>query len=279
MRSMKLLKALYVLLLISIGWLGYLQPSNASDGTAVKVVNGTKVYKQIIPTDLRWGQKSLSSATKAMSFQSAEINSALDKLAARGAVTIVKKYVKTSSAAYPDWNSYVPTFNQYVLSGLDAKGKVVASSAKLPTDSANLASRLIHLEQSRCAPKNLKLTGIKSCSISEPDPKQFLRAALRTALGNGQTEDLGDYIYQQLSTCLAGKKPFTIVDGYFDCPSNAEIFGGDSGFKLNGTFATRSYSIAINTSRYTATLTYGPVNYTTLALTGAYEDGSVVRFG
>lgn len=257
----------------------YSQSSTAADSSTVKVINETKVYKVLVPKDLQWSSESMKAATKAALFQKNEIALALEKLRSKGAVTIVKNYVKTSSVAYPDWKSYVPTYNQYTLSGINAKGKIVASSAKLPSDSANLANRLVHLVQSKCAPKVLNSSGIEACTISEADPKQYLRAAMRTALGNGETEDLGGFIYQQLFTCLAGKKPFTITDGYFDCPSNAAIFGGTSGFNLNGNFASRSNSIEVNQSKFTATLTFGPIKYSELANSAVYGSGSVIRFG
>jgi hypothetical protein len=276
---MRLLNVFAALLIASFGLAIHAQPSNAADSSPVKVVNDTKIYKVLIPNDLQWSSKSLNAATKAIAYQKNEIALALEKLAAKGAVTIVKKYVKTSSVAYPDWKSYVPTYNQYTLSGLSAKGKIIASSGKLPSDSANLANRLVYLVQTKCAPKELNPTDIETCAISEADPKLYLRAAMRTALGNGQTEDLGGYIYQQLLTCLKGKKPFTITDDYFDCPSNAAIFGGARGFNLHGNFASRSYSIEVNKLKFTATLTYGPLKYSEIANSAVYGSGSVIRFG
>ena len=268
-----------IILVSLLGILIVAQNSGAVESSPVKVVNGTKVYKQLIPTDLVWGQASIGAARMAMEYQATEISSALDKLVAKGAVKVVKTFVKTSTTAYPDWKSYAPTFMQYKLSGLDANGKVVATSAKLPSDSANLASRLVYLKQSECAATGMQSSSLSVCTISNPTPEKYLRAALRTSLGNGQTEDLGGYIYQQLLTCLKDKKPFTTKNGVFDCPSNAAIFGGERSFKLQGSFATRSYSIVINSIKRTATITYGPANYSKLALTGTYDSGSVVRFG
>lgn len=262
-----------------VGLLTIAQGAFAVESSPVKVINGSKVYKQLIPTDLVWGTVSISAAAKAIEYQVNEINSALDKLVAKGAVKVVKTFVKTSTTAYPDWKSYVPTFTQYELSGLDAEGKVVETSAKLPSDSANLASRLVYLKQSECAATGMQSSSLPACTISNPTAEKYLRAALRTSLGNGQTEDLGGYINQQLFTCLKGEKPFTVKSGVFDCPSNAKIFGGERSFKLQGSFATRSYSIVTNSSKFTATMTYGPANYSKLALTGSYDSGSVVRFG
>jgi len=262
-----------------LGILTVAQCAFAVESSPVKVINGTKVYKQAIPLDLVWGSASISASAKAIEFQTTEINSALDKLVSKGAVRVVKTYVKTSTAAYPDWKSYVPTFMQYKVSGLDTTGKVVATSVLLPSDSANLASRLVNLRQSECVLTGMPSGSIPVCTISKPTAEKYLRAALRTSLGNGQTEDLGGYIYQQLFTCLKDKKPFTTKSGVFDCPSNAAIFGGDRSFKLQGSFATRSYSIVINSIKRTATMTYGPANYSKLALTGTYDSGSVVRFG
>jgi uncharacterized Zn-binding protein involved in type VI secretion len=255
------------------------QHAGAVESSPVRVINGTKVYKQMIPSDLVWGSASISASAEAIKFQKAEISSAIDKLVSNGAVKVVKKFVKTSTAAYPDWKSYVPTFLQYKLEGVNSMGKVVATSTNLPSDSANLASRLIYLRQSECVVSEAPSGSLPVCTISNPTPEKYLRAALRTSLGNGQTEDLGGYIYQQLLTCLKDKKPFTTKNGVFDCPSNAVIFGGDRSFKLQGSFATRNYSIVINSIKRTATMTYGPANYSKLALTGTYDSGSVVRFG
>jgi len=263
----------------AIGMLTSAQCAFSVESSPVTLINDQKVYKQLIPEDLVWGSASITAATRAIEYQASEINSALDKIVSKGAVKVVKTFLKTSTIAYPDWKSYVPTFSQYKLSGLDTMGKVIATSTKLPSDPANLANRLVYLNQSECAAATMQSSSLPICTISKPTSKKYLRAALRTSLGNGQTEDLGGYIYQQLFTCLTDKKPFTTKNGVFDCPSNAAIFGGDRSFKLQGNFATRSYSIVIIPSKYRATMTYGPANYSKLALTGVYESGSVIRFG
>lgn len=263
----------------TVGILSVSQSSLAAEVSPVKVINDTKVYKQLIPENLVWGSTSISASTKAIEYQRNEIQSALDQLVAKGAVKVVKTYLKTSTNAYPDWKSYVPSIKQYKLSGFNSTGKKNGTSAALPSDSANLASRLVYLDQSGCTPTGMKYGSLQACTINQPKSGTYLRAALRTSLGSGQTEDLGGYIYQQLFTCLKGKKPFTSKGGVFDCPSNAAVFGGDRSFDLQGNFATRSYSIVVDSAKSTATMTYGPLNYLSLALTGVYESGSVVRFG
>jgi len=256
------------------------QQTFASSSTPVAVVNGSVKYSTKVPANLVWGSSSLEASTKAIKFQTNEIKTAISKLATKGAVKITKSYVKTSTLAYPDWKSYVPTFSQYVLSGSDANGNVVGRSIKLPSDSANLANRWVYLKQSECTPEGSNpASSLSTCAISKPKAENYLRAALRTATGNGQLEDLGGHIYQQLFTCLKNKRPFTVKNGIFDCPSNAKVFGGDRSFPVKGNFASRSYSIKFSSNNQKATLAYGPRNYTSIALTGRCEDGSVVRFG
>lgn len=276
---MKLVRKAVPFVLAFVAILSVSQCSLAAEVSPVKVINATKVYKQLIPENLAWGSTSISASTKAIEFQRNEIQSALDQLVAKGAVKVVKTYLKTSTIAYPDWKSYVPSVMQYKLSGFGSNGKKIGTSEALPSDSANLASRLVYLDQSECSPTGSKSSSLQVCKISKPKSETYLRAALRTSLGSGQAEDLGGYIYQQLFTCLKGKKPFTTKGGVFDCPSNAAIFGGDRSFDLEGNFASRSYSIVVDSVKSTATMTYGPLKYSSLALTGVYESGSVVRFG
>jgi hypothetical protein len=273
-------KVLSTLLVVLLNLAFVPQQALASPSDPLVIVNGRVTYTPKIPTNLVWGEKSLEASRKAITFQTSEIETAISKLLKKGAVKITKTYVKTSTQAYPDWKTYVPTFSQYVLSGLDSSGKVVGRSSKLPSDSANLASRWVYLKQADCIPEGSNpASSLPLCAISKPKAENYLRAALRTATGNGQLEDLGGHISQQLFTCLKNKRAFTVKNGIFDCPSNAKFFGGDRSFPVKGDFATRSYLITFSSNKQSATLTYGPRNYASIALTGKYEDGSVVRFG
>lgn len=277
MKTNKLLATLLTCLL-SLGSVS--QPSFASSSDPVVIVNGNVKFSNEIPKNLVWGEKSLEASRKAIRFQTTEIETAISKLTIKGATKITKTFVKTSTMAYPDWKAYVPTFSQYILSGSDLNGTVVGRSIKLPSNLPNLASRLVYLKQSECHPEGSSSLAIfATCTVSKPKAENYLRAALRTASGNGQLEDLGFHIYQQLFTCLKNKRPFTMKNGIFDCPSNAKFFGGDRSFPLKGNFATRSYSIAFSSNKRSATLTYSALNYKSIALTGRCEDSSVVRFG
>lgn len=245
----------------------------------VTVVNGTTSYPLSIPINLAWGQVSTEASKKAIEFQFREISTEVSKLKSRGASSIKKTFVKNPRINYVDWKNYVPTISQYTLQGFNANGKAVGTSKKLPSDVQNLASRLVYLKQKSCvisqAIRNPKL---ETCTIAKPTTQTYLRAALRTSTGMGQLMDLGGDIYQQLVTCLSNKSPFTVEDGIFNCPANAEIFGGNSSIAMMGEFATRSYSISIDEVAYTAILTYGPRDFSKVALRGSYEGGSVVSF-
>lgn len=277
MKSKKIVSSI-LLGLLSLGFTA--QQTSAASKSPVSVVNGNIKFSTKIPANLSWGQTSLEAATRAIDYQTSEIETAITKLTAKGAVKISKAFVKTPTGVFPDWKNYVPTFSQYILSGSDSKGKVVGRSIKIPSDSANLANRLVYLKQSECVPagQSPKST-LPNCTVTEPKQETYLRAALRTASGNGQLEDLGGLIYQQLFTCLVNKRAFTVKAGVFDCPSNAKIFGGNRSFPVKGNFATRSYSIVFSSDKKSATLTYSALNYKSIALTGKCEDGSVVRFG
>ena len=278
--DMKSKKIVATLLMGMLGAGFVSQPSLASPSDPVTIVNGKAKFSKEIPTNLVWGEKSLEAAKKAVTFQTSEIETAISKLKIKGAAKITKTFVKTSTLAYPDWKTYVPTFSQYVLTGSDATGKVVGRSIKIPSDSANLASRLVYLRQSECIPAGQSSNSkLPTCTVTKPKQETYLRAALRTAFGNGQLEDLGGFIYQQLFTCLVNKRAFTVKSGVFDCPSNAKLFGGNRSFPVKGNFATRSYSIAFSSDKRSATLTYSALNFKSIALTGRCEDSSVVRFG
>lgn len=277
MKSKKIVSSI-LLGLLSLGFTA--QQTSAASKSPVSVVNGNIKFTTKIPANLSWGQTSLEAATRAINYQTSEIETAITKLTAKGAVTVTKTFVKTPTGTFPDWKNYVPTFSQYILSGSDATGKVVGRSIKIPSDSANLANRLVYLRQSECIPAGQSSNStLPTCAATKPKQETYLRAALRTASGNGQLEDLGGFIYQQLFTCLGNKRPFTLKAGVFDCPSNAKIFGGHRSFPVKGDFATRSYSIAFSPDKRSATLTYSALNYKSIALTGRCEDSSVVRFG
>lgn len=278
--DMKTMKMVATMLLGVLGAGFVSQPALASASDPLTIVNGNVKFSKEIPKNLVWGASSLEASRNAIEYQTSEIETAILKLSKKGAVKITKTFVKTSTLAYPDWKTYVPTFSQYVLSGSDANGKIVGRSIKLPSNSPNLASRWVYLKQSECIPEGSSpVPGLSDCVISKPKAENYLRAALRTATGNGQLEDLGGHIYQQLFTCLKNKRPFTLKNGIFDCPSNAKLFGGDRSFPVKGNFATRSYSIVFSPDKRSATLTYGPSDFTRIALTGRCVDGSVVRFG
>lgn len=255
------------------------QPVMAEDSQPVTVLNWDVNYSLFVPKDLVWGAKSLTAADKAIEFQSKEINNALNVLKGKGAVKVVKSFLKNPVVRFSDWKTYVPSISQYVLVGFTSKGKQVGVSAKIPSDVPNLASRLVTLSQSPCSLESSDAPSLQSCSITIPKREVYLRAALRTSLGIGQVMDMGGDIITQLETCLTMKSPFTIKNGIFDCPANARIFGGARSFKMSDSFQTRSYSIKVDATKYKAIFTYGPLDLTSIALKGAYDSGSVVRFG
>ncbi|MBJ7281345.1 MAG: hypothetical protein JHD31_05735 [Rhodoluna sp.] len=255
-------------------------PALATNQSPVTVVNSGVKFARFVPKDLVWGEKSLTAASQAILFQSNEIETSINSLKSKGAVTIVKKFTKNPVVSFPDWKTYAPSISQYTLTGYSESGKSVGTSKKIPSDVPNLASRLVYLRQTTCSLRSLSVSqNIEQCSIVKPKNQTYLRASLRTSLGNGQVMDIGGDIFQQLETCLISKFAFTVQNGVFDCPANARIFGGERSFKMRDTFKTRSYSITIDKRKYTATLTYGPTDLTNIALTGTYESGSVVRFG
>ena len=156
---------------------------------------------------------------------------------------------------------------------------MVGTRIKLPSDEPNLASRLVYLKQSTCAVSPMsKSASLGSCSLFRPSLEVYLRAALKTSLNMGQLMDGGGHLIQQLSTCLSSKSPYTVENGNCDCPSNAQVFGGKQRLNLQGEFATRSYTILIDKDSGTAIFTYGPRDFTKVALRGSYEGGSVVGF-
>lgn len=262
-----------------IGLQGPLPAGFASEKDPVTVKNSDLNYPILVPKNLVWGKNSILAANSAINFQIREIKRELAKLKSKGASKIVKKYVSTPTNAFPDWKIYVPSISRYTLQGFSSKGKSVGTSIKLPSDEPNLASRLVYLKQSTCAVSSMsKSARLDVCSLIRPSLEVYLRAALKTSLNMGQLMDGGGYVIQQLSTCLSGKSPYTVENGNFDCPSNAQVFGGNQRLKMQDEFATRSYTILIDKDSGTATFTYGPRDFTKVALRGSYEGGSVVGF-
>jgi hypothetical protein len=272
-------RSLVFLLSLALVGSGYI-PSIATQKDPVTVINSGIRYPNVVPKNLVWGAKSISSATKAIDFQFNEIENEISMLKSKGATRIVKTFVKNSSVAYPDWKEYVQSISQYTLTGFSSSGKSIGASKKLPSDIPNLANRLVYLKQANCSVGNSSLQeSLETCLIVKPIEGTYLRASLRSSIGMGQVTDIGGDIIQQLMTCLVNKSAFTVINGVFDCPANAKVFGGERSFKLRDNFATRSYAISIDKKKHTAIFTYGPRDFTGIALTGVYDSGSVVRFG
>ena len=277
----QLRKIAWIILAVAlVAPIGSTTPANAINKSPVTVVNGTTTFSLSVPTNLVWSEASKAAATQAIEFQRSEIEKAIAQLSSKGAIKIQKRIVKPQNVPFSDWKDYLPSLDQYKLVGFNFKGKVVGTSNVIPSDGPNFADRLVVLEQSECTPANsANSPKIPVCSITVPKPEKFLRAALRASMGNGQLEDLGGFLYQQLYTCLIGSRPFTVKGGVFDCPSNASLFGGNHSFNLVGDFATRHYKIDIDSSNRRAKITYSQLDLTALANTATYDSGSVVRFG
>ena len=256
-----------------------LNPASANFHSSgpITYLNSTSDVAGFVPAGISWGSKSISAAKKAENYLESSISKELTDLTGKGATSIKRVFVSTKNNAYPDWKTYVPSFNQFILKGYDANGKLVGSSSKLPVDTATLASRLVYLNADTCSLTTTDQT-LPNCTIVKASPEDFLRASLRTAIGMGMLEDITGFVLSQLETCLTEKYKFTIKNGVFDCPDNAGIFGGSEKFPLVATFKTKGYKIVVNQKNRTATVEYTPRSFAKIALTGAYRGGAVVGF-
>jgi hypothetical protein len=245
----------------------------------VTIINQGGAPTKFIPNNLNWSPTSLDAANRAKKFLTSALNSELNSLKAKGAITVTRHYVSTQNLEYPDWSTYVPVWNQYRLTGWNAAGKKVGTTKLLPTDTPNLADRLVLLNADSCSLQGSGKNNVSQplCRISNPAPETVLRASLRTYIAFNQ-EDNTDFYFQQLKTCLELHYDFTIKSGIFDCPKNAAIFGGSRSFPISGPASNHHYSIKVNKNTHTAIWTNSPIDYSTFSSKAKYSGAGVIGF-
>lgn len=255
-------------------------PSAVAADNQVTVVNKDMPDRFFVAKNLPWSKASKAEVSKAAAYLRSEIQNELDMLKILGATKVTRKYITTDSEAYPDWKDYVEHFDQYVLTGLTAKGKVVAESKPLPFDRPDLASRLGQLKAIPCSISVKNSQGLPKCEMASISPDIFLRAAFRSYKNNTPNSDMAEagFYQQQLSVCLANKFPYQVKNSTFICPRNKEIFSVGSRFPTAKTYIGFSYSISIDTKTNKAVMTYKGKDLSNVAPKATYSSSSLMRF-
>lgn len=246
----------------------------------VTVVNKNMPDPVFVAKNLPWSNTAKAEVSKATAYLKNQIQNELNSLKSAGATKVTRKYIATDSEAYPDWNDYVGHFDQYVLTGLNAKGKVVAQSQPLPFDLPDLASRLGQLKSTPCSISAKISQGLPTCEMASITPDIFLRAAFRTYKNNTENRDLAEALdYQkQLTVCLSNKFPYQVKNSTFICPRNKDIFTVESRFPTTKSYVGFSYSISIDTKTNKAVMTYRGKDLSKVAPKATYTDYSLMRF-
>lgn len=256
--------------------------SSLADEAVVEVVKVNWSDEPYVHPNLPWTVASKKEAAKAIKYGQVELQQELGLLKILGATQAKVSYIKTDAGAYPDWKEYVQQFNQYVLVGLNAKGKRIGVSKSLPADGPDLAARLIQLEKSPCSLTSKPVSGssLPICRVKQVDSALFLRAAFRTFLNNSADVDFGQaYEFQnQLRVCLANRFPYKITSGILSCPRLKEIFAAPKDIPLAKDYKTFSFSVAVNKEKNTAVVTYKGKDMSKVAPNAIYTSHSLMKF-
>lgn len=175
---------------------------------------------------ISWTANDLSHAKKAESIVVADLEKDYKQLRVKGAVRVLRTFVKTPPPHEREWHTVIPSFRQWYLTGYDKAGKQIGKSALFPRDRANLAAHLVTFGPNGC---HTKSNSEKPCKISVAKPEAYLNAALLTWTSAngfpGQGGDAQGYTYQLIDYCLrnSGTRPYRLTSTSLDCPVNAEI--------------------------------------------------------
>ena len=246
-----------------------------SNRVTIKFADPKEYY---VPDGLVWGAKSVAAANEAMDFEKKEILHEIQHLKEAGAVELKKIPLSNEFLYYKDWETYVSKYGQYKIMGLDENGNSVGYSQYLPSDYVNLATFLITLRQDSCYLETPQSDVTTKCSLTNPKPEKYLRAALRTGLDHDM---LGNNIYwirTQLNYCLNHESKLQIRNNVLSCPGNRKPFSTSS-IKLKGQFLTRSYTIQVNVSKKKALMIVSKRDFKKVAKTAVFQGSDVIRFG
>jgi len=253
-------KSLAIVTIALIGNIFFANYSYAGSKEPVTVVWNEPGKATSISDNLVWSRASKYEATKAITNLKGQINTEIKKLTKLGAVTVSRKYLTTSPGAYSDWKKFVPVFKQFVLIGKNKQGKVVGKSEPSPKNPQDLAAMLTQINADVC-----RITGMPTgsgnlpiCSILSVEESKFLRASLRSWIenySNFENEEASRF-KQLLSTCLANKFKYSVINGKVSCPDNSKIWVENKDIPLIQNYSRFKYQIVIDSKSRTAVMTY-----------------------
>lgn len=210
------------------------------------------------------------------------IDAALHSLKAAGAVRVKRTFITTRPPTARNWHDFIPSFRQWYLTGLDANGKAIAKSGAFPSDTKNLASRLVTLNYNFCW---LKKGEAPQCAVAKSTPSNYLYAALRSWIDQSGTgswgNDLLQFVYGEIEYCLTSGQKFTLSKATIYCPGNLDITQADPHIALHfySPDLMWGYDIAVNQTALTAVIAISPPDYSGYGSMGFVEKGSdVINF-
>jgi len=238
-----------------------------------------------MPTNVKWQAKPIAAATQAENYAASLIQAQVNKLKAKGAVTIERTFVTTRPPVERDWHKYVPSFRQWYLTGLNSKGKKVGKSSLLPEDLPNLASRLVTFGPNGCS---LTKKAKYPCEIIKASPQDYLNAALRTAVEmNGwltYSVEVQSYYVGLIEQCMSGDTPYTVTKTKIVCTLAEPADDGSTSVSYPLNFYSSEYDfgykLRVDTATNTAYMTITRPKHTDISNRGTYvAKTTVINFG
>jgi len=234
-----------------------------------------------MPTNVKWQAKPIAAAVKAENYAASLIQTQVNKLKAKGAVTIQRTFVTTRPPMERDWHKYVPSFRQWYLTGLNSKGKEVGKSAILPQELNNLASRLVTYGPNGCS---LATKAKYPCRVIKASPQVYLNAALRTWVAmNGPifySMELQAYYVGLIEQCMSGDAPYTVTKTKIVCTLAEPADDGSTSVSYPLNFYSPEYDfgykLRVDTATNTALMTITRPKLTDVSGRGYYQTKSTV---
>lgn len=186
-----------------------------------------------VTTELNWTPAGITAADKVIAYQAKRLEKALERLRNKGATTVyVRELYGDDTWAENAFLKPAEKLRSYELRARVGKNKRAVIQPAPMSSAPGIASRLVHLKQSKCSLLDFNLFNPASwfadrCAIVKPAASTYLRYSLISWLYYSQSEDLWRYRIGQLQTILDERLSFKVEGNCLVAPGLAKAYPSD----------------------------------------------------
>ncbi len=258
--------------------------ASAFQSSVTIIDQGFDAQNDVVPSNLKWNEKSIQVAQQAQRFLYRTIKNELEAHKDAGAVRIVR----LSSSIDPgvrNWQKLKLSGKLYSLNGYDENDKLVRKGKPLFAKSQSVQHMTVYLTQQNCLLKSFNLFDFETwfspqCSITVESKETFLRAAMQSwiSLIGGFDPD-GRAVQHELEDLSSQKGSFKVDSSRFYC-LKCSFYSGHtySSFPLDYKKGLWPYKIDYSSSTQKFTMTILQPNWADLMSKVYLQTDDLLRF-